>query len=237
MASSRVWIMDGHNVIFAIGPLERLQRSDRRGEARERLVAWLEEFAHRRGERVLIVFDGHDLASNPDAIGRPLVETVYARRGEGAADKLIISRARGYRERGLAVTVVTNDVSTLAVALPPGVRHLGVREFWLKEIEERSGRLRDAGDAGSDKPVTGDFSDIEREMLALAAAEPLPVRREDLGAGGAKPPRAGGPNAPPAAGPASRALGEAEAREQQRLRRQRGRLRQERHLKRRRSGS
>ena len=78
---SRIWIMDGHNMIFAIPPLQRLQVSDRREEARRGLADRLEQFALVRGEKVLLVFDGNALPSNPDAARGPLFEIVYAPRG------------------------------------------------------------------------------------------------------------------------------------------------------------
>jgi hypothetical protein len=59
---------------------------------------------------------------------------------------------------------VTDDVRTLAIKLPRDVRRLGVREFWLAHLEPRASE--------DDKRVEGDFSDLERDMLALAATTP-----------------------------------------------------------------
>lgn len=213
MASNRIWIMDGHNMIFAIPPLQRLQVSDRREEARAGLAESLERFALARGEKVLVVFDGNEMPSNPGATRKPLLETVYTRRGAGVADDRILHEARRCLERGLVVTVVTDDVHTLARKLPRGVRHLGVREFWLKHIE------KDAGDGG--KRVEGDFSDLEREMMTRAAmTEPLMEVRTP---------------APPPARPGGGAVAPSESearRDEIRRKRERGRLRQERQLKR-----
>src|SRR2546428_13787871 len=86
MAPNRIWIMDGHNMIFAIRPLQELQVSDRREEARSGLADRLERFALARGEKVLVVFDGNDLPSNPGATRTPLLEPVSTRRGDGGAD-------------------------------------------------------------------------------------------------------------------------------------------------------
>src|SRR5206468_6135858 len=90
MPPIRIWIMDGHNMIFAIPTLQRLQVADHREEARASLADRLERFALARGERVHVVFDGNALPSNPDAVGKPLFETVYTRRGEETADDRII---------------------------------------------------------------------------------------------------------------------------------------------------
>lgn len=214
MAGNRIWIMDGHNMIFAIPPLHQLQVTDRREEARSGLADRLERFALARGEKVLVVFDGNALPGNPEAGRTPLFEIVYTRRGEEVADDRILHEARRCQERGLVVTVVTDDVSTLARELPRGVRHLGVRAFWLKHIE------KEVAEAG--KRIEGDFSDVEREMLARAAVtEPVTPRTG----------RAAVASSAPAA--PARAVGEEPARERIRRKRERGRLRQERLLQRR----
>ncbi len=224
MPSNRIWIMDGHNMIFAIAALRRLQASDRREEARAGLAERLERFAVARGERVLVVFDGNQMTVSPDAFRQPLFETVYARRGEGVADDRIIREAEACLKRGLQVTVVTNDVSTLASKLPRGVQHLKVQAFWLKRIE------KDAGEGG--KRVEGDFSDLEREMLAQAAMSELApeVRKPTHSPAASARRRAGA-----AASPQARVGASAEDAERDRilLKRERGRLRHARRLGRR----
>lgn len=156
----RIWIMDGHNMIFRTPPLRELQVSGRGEEARRQLTDRLEAFAVARGRKVMVVFDGNELASNPDAVRTPHFEVVYTRRGDAEADDLILREARRRDAEGRAVTVVTDDRNTLAARLPRGVGHVGVAEFWLKHIE------KDARDR--EKRIEGDFSDLEREMLAQA---------------------------------------------------------------------
>ena len=85
------------------------------------------------------------------------MEAVYSRRSDGEADDRIIHEARSWLEQGHRVTVVTDDVSTLAGELPDSVQHLAVHGFWVKFIE------RVLGQAG--KRVEGDFSDVEKEMV------------------------------------------------------------------------
>jgi predicted RNA-binding protein with PIN domain len=210
MSSDRIWIIDGHNVIFALGALQSLQTSERGGEARALLVERLEVFAHQRGERVLVVFDGRDAAVHPDAKEGPLIEVVYSRRAKGSADERILQEAARLSRGGALVTVVTNDMATLANALPREVRHLRVREFWLRHIETPG--------AVEDKPAGGDFADIEREMLALAAAVAAESRvSERRLACEPEPPKPAGTE------PAT-------ARDPRRSKKERGRLRQKRRL-------
>lgn len=213
MASKRIWILDGHNLIFAIPPLRRLQESDRGEEARDGLADTLEQFALERQEQVLIVFDSRGPSTGRSAVRRPWLEIAYARGGAGAADARILHEANRLLERGLPVTVVTDDVHTLAGKLPRGALHLDVAEFWRKHIEKE--------DRAEGKRVEGDFSEVEREMIQVALAEPLPEPRRVV-----RHARAGAPVADPV-----RSTESISSRIQQK--REKGRLRQERRLKRR----
>jgi predicted RNA-binding protein with PIN domain len=213
--------MDGHNMIFALPELQRFQVSGRREEARAGLSARLERFALARAEKVLVVFDGNRIRSVHDTSPSPYFEIVYTRPGEGVADDRILREARRLSGQGGVVTVVTNDVATLASRLPRAVRHLGVEEFWLKHVEKRSAA---DDDPGHDKRVAGDFSDIESEMLRQAALTEFAVKVRAPGPapGGTRPATAGtrASSTKPDAAPHRLALKKA-----------RGRARQERRLK------
>ncbi len=204
----RIWMVDGHNLIFAIRGLHEMQVSGRGDEARGALVDALRRFAQTRGEQVLVVFDGNEFPRNSDVSREPYLETVYTRRSDGGADERIIHEAIRRAEQGQHVTVVTNDVRTLALKLPKSVLRMKVHAFWLKHIEH-------AADPEG-KPVEGDFSDIEREMEARTEMEkPEPaVQDRDR----KRPAR---PSAEAATG------------ERIRGKKERGRLRQERRLQRR----
>jgi predicted RNA-binding protein with PIN domain len=214
-----MWIMDGHNMIFALGELQRLQTSERGEEARSLLIERLETFALHRGERILVVFDGKDRDGPPGDSGARLLQAVYAR-GGGGADRRILDEARRRAGRGEAVTVVTDDIRTLAVDLPRGVRHMRVREFWMAHIEVPL--------QTDEKPVAGDFSDMERALLAME--QDTAALRPGQGRAGAHRP-ALEPSGK-AAWPERRLI--AASRPEAVLRkRERGRLRHERSLKRR----
>lgn len=210
MVTRRIWIMDGHNMIFAIRRLQGLQVNGHGDEARRELVERLRRFAQTKREDVLVVFDGNDLPWNPDVLREESFEVVYAGPSEGGADARIIHAARLRQKEGRRVTVVTDDVSTLARKLPEGVDHLGVQAFRLKYLDDPIGR--------TSKRVEGDFSDVEKELEALAAvAEPGPRDHRFVDS-----PRAD-----------ARRSGEEAVRERILRKKQKGRLRQERLLKRR----
>jgi len=216
MTTKRLWLIDGHNVIFAVPSFHALQVTDRREEAREALAGQLERFAHVRGEKVLVVFDGNELASNPDAGRGPLIEVVYTRPAEGGADNRIIYEATRRARQRQPVTVVTDDINTLADKLPRGVDHLAVGEFWLKHIERPP--------APGSKRVEGNFSDVESELLEYSAAEEASAARAARTTPGPAASRSPQQGAHPSA--------EQSRRDRLRLKRDKGRLRQQRRLER-----
>src|SRR2546422_1040428 len=171
MVTRRIWIVDGHNMIFALRRLQGLQIAGHGDEARRELEERLRRFAQTKRQDVLVVFDGNDLLWNPDVLREPFFEVVYAAPREGGADARIIHAARSGQQQGRRVTVVTDDINTLARKLPERVDHLGVQAFRLKYMDHPAGR--------TSKRVEGDFSGVERELEALAAG-----RRRDGSPGG-----------------------------------------------------
>jgi len=110
------------------------------------------------------------IRTEPERLGAVLPRPLRAA-GDGEADDRILHEAGVRAEHGQHVTLVTNDVRTLAVKLPRSVLHMRVQAFWLKHIEQT------ADPEG--KRVEGDFSDIEREMEVRAAlADPEPAGRD-----------------------------------------------------------
>src|SRR2546427_7971903 len=209
MVTRRIWIVDGHNMIFALRRLQGLQIAGHGDEARRELEERLRRFAQTKRQDVLVVFDGNDLPWNPDVLREPFFEVVYAAPREGGADARIIHAARSGQKQGRRVTVVTDDINTLARKLPERVDHLGVHVFRLKYMDHPADR--------PGKRVAGDFSDVEKELEALAAVgEPAQDSRL------VDPPR---PDAPQSE--------EKAVRERLGRKREKGRLRQERLLGRR----
>jgi predicted RNA-binding protein with PIN domain len=123
-----LWIIDGHNVIFTLPALSRLQMEGERQEARRALERLLEPFAARLSCPLLIVYDGNELPANPDASQSPAMHTLYSQPPEEADDRIIFLAAEA-RRRDQSVTIVTNDRRSLQVRLAPDVRVIAVEEF------------------------------------------------------------------------------------------------------------
>src|SRR2546427_9121201 len=81
----RIWIMDGHNMIFAIRGLQEMQVSLRGDEARGALVNRLRRFPPTNGPPGLAVFPRADLQTHPDGFQEAVFKTVYAGRGHWSA--------------------------------------------------------------------------------------------------------------------------------------------------------
>ena len=160
------WIFDGHNVIFAHPVLESLQTGGDRAEARRRLEAMLERLVAKTADRVLIVYDGNRIESNPDAKRGPRLWTQYSDPPEEADDRILRIVARMIRKQpGSIPAVVTND-RALAERLP-------AEAAWTRPREVFERLRREAGRGGSpDGRPRGDFSDIESYFLSLDRNRP-----------------------------------------------------------------
>jgi predicted RNA-binding protein with PIN domain len=151
-----LWIVDGHNAIFALAEYEALQLGGQKREARRALEDRLEAFGRAIGRRILIVYDGNQMERNPDAVSRPHVHTEYSLPPEEADDRIrfLAARALADRERPM---VVTSDRRTLSGSLPPGTRHLDVEDFFR--------RVERAGLRTPEKWRPSGLDDVERFFL------------------------------------------------------------------------
>lgn len=125
----RRWIVDGHNAIFALPTAGRLQREQQRFEARLHLEQQLTAFATRLEKPLLVVYDGNEIAANPDARLDGPLQTLYSQPPEEADDR-IVYLAQRLLSQGESVAIVTDDRKTLVPRLPKGVQVWGVLDFW-----------------------------------------------------------------------------------------------------------
>ncbi len=127
--SDRLWIIDGHNAIFALPDLQRLQTTNQRQAARQALEALLQPFARSLTRPLVVVYDGNRMPRNPEAGEQQGVLAVFSQPPDEEADDRIVFLADQAIRRGEAVTVVTNDRRSLAAALPRVARVLSVDAF------------------------------------------------------------------------------------------------------------
>lgn len=124
-----LWIVDGHNAIFAVEEWEDLQVAGSRRDARNSLEDSLETFGRAAGTQVYVVYDGNHMEKNPDAVDRLHLHSEYSLPPEEADDRIRYLARRALQDSRRPV-VVTSDRRTLADSLPDGVRRMDVRTFF-----------------------------------------------------------------------------------------------------------
>ena len=151
-----VWILDGHNLIFASARWGRLHRTGDGQRAREELEEWAESFGRAAGVQPHVVFDGADTATRP-ARNLPNLRVSYA--GPPAeADDLIRILANAELQARRSVCVVTSDLRTLGASLGDEIRLLSVPEF--RKLHARVVRTPEKW------LRSGSLDDVERHFLA-----------------------------------------------------------------------
>jgi predicted RNA-binding protein with PIN domain len=129
----RLWIIDGHNMIFSLPQLAALQEAGERALARTRLEDFVAGFASRLRDPLIIVYDG-DRDSPAGKRSASPVRVLFSRPAEEADDRIIAMAEQAVRE-GRAVAVVSNDRRSLASKLPRAVAVSSVEEFVERWIE------------------------------------------------------------------------------------------------------
>lgn len=158
----QAWLVDGHNVIFNVPHLDRLQDQDRRA-ARDQLTNLCTTFAHRYQVRVTLVFDGAGGILLPGSIKKQSsIEVVYAD-PEEQADGRIVFRAEKLVKAKESLVVVTNDRG-LIDNLPKGAEVVSTEAFW-KMLHEDRRRDADAKPRVSDPDIRAHFMALESETL------------------------------------------------------------------------
>ncbi len=153
----RVWIVDGHNAIFALPFLSRLQQEGERQQARRQLEEILRPFAAKLDHPVAVVYDGNRLLPNPEACETGHLRTLYSQPPEEADDRIVFLAAEEQR-RGRTVAVVSNDRRSLQPRLPRGAVVMSVEGFWERCLQPSAAPAEPA-------LPSGDFDDIAQHFL------------------------------------------------------------------------
>lgn len=154
------WLVDGHNLLFAIPDLEQKQQQGRRSEARAELQDRLESFGRAIGRQICVVFDGVEGPSSSSLVRSPHLETIYSNPPAEADDQICSLAAQWIRD-GESVAVVTSDQKTLVPRLPKGVRPIPTSQFLA--LLRRFTRTPEKWIA--------DMTDVERALLERSPFE------------------------------------------------------------------
>ncbi len=161
--TSYLWIVDGHNLVLNVPELSRLFNQESKKAAREAAERRLAEFAGHCVEGIQLVFDGQ---SYPEKQPGGRVEGALAVTfvdPPAEADDWIVQVAKQAADAGKPAAVASSDRGLLA-RLPGGVmiHRMTVEAFWRE-----TGRLlrQMKGDRAAEKPEPG--AESADEMAAL----------------------------------------------------------------------
>jgi uncharacterized protein len=154
-------LIDGHNLI---GQVPTISLADPDDEAK--LVMLLRRYAaHRRGRKVIVVFDG-GVYGHPDNLNGYSVEAHFAR-SPGDADAELIRRIRGVRRRDEWL-VVSSDRAVAGEAKARGLPVLSSQDFARRLIALDQPRAS-LGSKGGERPLSKD--EVDEWLREFGVAE------------------------------------------------------------------
>ena len=125
----RVYIVDGHSVIFSTPELREYHGAGKQGEvARNELIRTLTDFQDRNDVKVILVFDGQGRNNKPEPRQEMDIMVIYSRARQ-TADSVIERLAAKYAER-YDINVVSNDRAVLDTVSSSGAHAMSVRSMW-----------------------------------------------------------------------------------------------------------
>ncbi len=132
-------IVDGYNVLFANGELEAMSKIDI-GNARQRLIEILGNYAAYKNTELVLVFDGYKAKGNPGEKSRwEGVQIVYTKEGQ-TCDAYI--EAMAVRIGGnYSVRVVTSDALVQLSSFRSGLLRMSARELW-EAVDDAQDQIR-----------------------------------------------------------------------------------------------
>ena len=132
-------IVDGYNVLFANADLEAMAKIDL-GNARQRLIETLGNYAAFKNTELVLVFDGYKAKGNPGEKSRwEGVQIVYTKEGQ-TCDAYI--EAMAVRIGGnYSVRVVTSDALVQLSSFRSGLLRMSARELW-EAVDDAQDQIR-----------------------------------------------------------------------------------------------
>ncbi|GAF22569.1 MULTISPECIES: NYN domain-containing protein [Shouchella] len=133
-----ILLVDGYNMIGAWPVLQRLKEKDL-GQARDKLVDMLAEYAAYTGFNVKVIFDAHMVSGIGKAYHTHRVDVLYTKNKE-TADERIEKLARELKRIDRTIYVATSDMAEQSVIFGSGALRKSANEL-LMETELASKRI------------------------------------------------------------------------------------------------
>lgn len=130
-----ILLVDGYNIIGDWEELKVLRDKDM-AQARDRLIELMAEYQAYTGDRVIIVFDAHEVQGQESKYKQFKVEVIYTKENE-TADERIEGLIRKLKNIKTQVYVATSDFAEQRMIFGQGALRISARELKieLKDIE------------------------------------------------------------------------------------------------------
>lgn len=125
-----ILVVDGYNIIGAWEELERLRDIDM-SQARDRLIELMAEYQAYSGERVIVVFDAHEVHGLESKFKQHKVEVIYTKEKE-TADECIERLIKTLKNVQNQVYVATSDYAEQRTIFSQGALRKSARELYIE---------------------------------------------------------------------------------------------------------
>lgn len=141
---SKLYIIDGNNLIGKIGFLHRLQKKDKQSP-RDKAAFMIDDYFHGKKVRVYLHFDGFEKLP----IKTSGIKIIYSNNRE--ADQAIKDQISGTKNKK-QIIVVTSDLNLAEFAKVCSCEVITSDEFGKKLVEKKSGNVEDEIIKGLNSP-------------------------------------------------------------------------------------
>lgn len=125
-----ILLVDGYNIIGDWEELKALKEKDM-AQARDRLIELMAEYQAYTGDRIIIVFDAHEVRGRESKYKEFKVEVIYTKENETADDRIegLIKKLKNIKTQ---VYVATSDFAEQRTIFGQGALRISARELKIK---------------------------------------------------------------------------------------------------------
>lgn len=125
-----ILLVDGYNIIGAWGELQILKDKDL-AQARDRLIEIMAEYQAYTGDKVIIVFDAHEVRGKENIYNQLKVEVIYTKENETADQRIegLVGKLKNVKTK---VYVATSDYDEQRIIFGRGAFRISARELKIE---------------------------------------------------------------------------------------------------------
>ncbi len=160
-----ILIVDGYNIIGDWTELRELKDKGLLDEARNQLLDWLIEYKAYSGQKVIIVFDAHQMPGRGRRYYDKKVDIFYTKENE-TADELIEKLVIQYYHWERQIYVATSDYTEQRVIFAQGALRISARELAIEKKRINKSIKHDVNNSNK-KTSTNIFINLDDEMKKI----------------------------------------------------------------------